>query len=334
MDNIAVIGAGAWGTALAMVAHRARQARRTVRLWARETSVVDSIQGERENKQFLPGIPIDPEITATGDLAVALDGAEMVLLAAPAQHTRAMANTLLPHLPSGCPIVLCAKGIEQDSGALMSEAVSAAAPEAPLAVLSGPTFAAEVARHLPTAVTVAARDIKLGEAIAQALGGKHFRPYASDDPIGAQVGGAIKNVIAIACGIADGRRFGDNARAALITRGLAEMVRLTLAKGGRAETMMGLSGLGDLTLTCTGVQSRNMSLGIALGEGRSLDEVLAERNTVAEGVWTARSVTALAGMLGVDMPISAAVDAILHHGAEVDAVLESLLTRPLKTEHA
>jgi glycerol-3-phosphate dehydrogenase (NAD(P)+) len=214
----------------------------------------------------------------------------------------------------------------------MTEVAAALLPAAKLAVLSGPTFAIEVARGLPTAVTVAAEDAAAGAALVEAIGTRSFRPYLSDDPVGAEIGGAVKNVLAIACGIVAGRRLGDNARAALITRGLAEMVRLAVAKGGRAETLMGLSGLGDLVLTCTAMQSRNHSLGAALGEGRALDEILAGRRSIAEGVATAASAAALARRLGIEMPIVAAVDAILHHGAAIDEAIASLLARPFRTE--
>ncbi len=230
------------------------------------------------------------------------------------------------------PAVICAKGIERQTGALMSEVAAEALPGGPLAVLSGPTFAAEVARGLPTAVTLACADGDLGALLMAALGSRRFRPYLSDDLVGAQIGGAVKNVIAIACGIVTGRGLGDNARAALITRGLAEMVRLAMAKGAQPETMMGLSGLGDLTLTCNSQQSRNMSLGVALGRGEALADILAARRSIAEGVSTAPSVVALAGRLGVEMPICEAVDRVLHHNADIDATIEALLARPFKAE--
>lgn len=256
----------------------------------------------------------------------------MVLFTAPAQHVRRISKDMAPYLSEGVPIVICAKGIEQESGALMTEVLAETLPGATVAVLSGPTFAAEVARSQPTAVTLAVADRKLGQAVASVLGGRAFRPYLASDLIGVQIGGAVKNVVAIACGIVGGRGLGNNARAALITRGLAEMVRLGVAKGGKAETLMGLSGLGDLTLTCNGPQSRNMSLGTALGQGESLDAILANRRSVAEGVWTAASIVALAAKLKVDMPIAAAVDAILHHGARIEDTIEDLLARPLKAE--
>jgi glycerol-3-phosphate dehydrogenase (NAD(P)+) len=250
----------------------------------------------------------------------------------PAQHLRAVADAIAPTLRPGAAVVICAKGVEEASGALMSEVAAAALSGARLAVLSGPTFAGEVARGLPTAVTLATVDQALGGALIAALGTRSFRPYLSADVVGAEIGGAVKNVLAIACGIVAGRRLGDNARAALITRGLAEMVRLAHAKGGRAETLMGLSGLGDLTLTCTALQSRNHSLGFALGEGAVLDEILGRRRSVAEGVSSAAAVAALARRLGLDMPIVAAVDAILHQGADIDETIASLLARPFRGE--
>ncbi len=328
MRRIGVIGAGAWGTALAMAAARAGA---EVILQAREAEVVASVNTRHENSLFLPGIPLDPAIRATDSLSVAAD-ADAVLLVTPAQHLRTACRALKPDLKPGAPVVICAKGIEIDTGSLMSEAAQAELGDQPLAVLSGPTFAAEVAKGLPTAVTLAIQDAALGHQLLAALGGRTFRPYLSDDLVGAQVGGAVKNVLAIACGVVHGRNLGDNARAALITRGLAEIARLGNRLGARAETLMGLSGLGDLTLTCSSLQSRNMSLGAALGQGRTLADVLGERRSVAEGVFTARAVTKLAAAKGVDMPLCQAVDALLNHGADLDAIIDALMTRPFKTE--
>jgi glycerol-3-phosphate dehydrogenase (NAD(P)+) len=228
--------------------------------------------------------------------------------------------------------VVCAKGIELATGALMTEVLADTLPRAPCAVLSGPTFAAEVARGLPTAVTLATADAALGQRLIAALGSRALRPYLSDDPVGAEIGGAVKNVEAIACGIVVGRGLGENARAAVITRGLAEMVRLAQAKGGRPETLMGLSGLGDLTLTCTSPQSRNYSLGLALGAGETLAAILGGRRSIAEGVQSAPAAVALAARVGVELPIAASVAAILHGGAAVDEVIERLLTRPFRPE--
>lgn len=328
IGRIAVIGAGAWGTALAQAAVRAG---REVLLWARDPALAEAINATRENPTYLPGIALDPAVRATGDLSEA-GGAEALLLVAPAQHTRAVAGALAGEIGNDTPVVVCSKGIEQKTGALMTEAVAEALPGRPLAVLSGPTFAAEVARGLPTAATLACLDPKLGADLVMALGSRHFRPYLSSDPVGAEIGGAVKNVIAIACGIVAGRRLGDNARAALITRGLAEIGRLSLAKGGKAETLMGLSGLGDLTLTCSALQSRNYSLGADLGQGMTLAEILAARHSVAEGVFSAAAVTELAERLDVEMPISAAVDQVLNRGADLDETIEGLLARPFRAE--
>jgi glycerol-3-phosphate dehydrogenase (NAD(P)+) len=324
--RIGIIGAGAWGTALAQVLCRAG---REVALWAREPALVAAINRDHDNPLFLPGVPLDPGIAASGDAGSVARNAEILLLAVPAQYLRAVCRMVLGH---GSPVVICAKGIETGTGALMSEVVAAELPAAPVAVLSGPTFAVEVARGLPTAVTLAAADAALGRRLVDGLGTRHFRPYLSDDVAGAEIGGAVKNVLAIACGIVEGRGLGDNARAALITRGLAEMVRLAGAKGGRPETLMGLSGLGDLVLTCTATQSRNYSLGLSLGQGRALKDVLAERRSVAEGVDSAAAAAALAARLGVEMPIVAAVDATLHRDAPVDDAIAALLSRPFKSE--
>ena len=329
MKRIAVIGAGAWGTALANVAARAG---REVVLWAREAEVVAGINEDHENALFLPGVTLDAAISATGDLGEAAGGADAALLAAPAQHTRELASDLAAHIDAAAPVVICAKGIEEGTGALLSEVLETALPGRLLAVLSGPTFAAEVAAGLPTAITLAGKDRALGKRLMAAIGGRHFRPYWSTDIIGAQIGGAVKNVLAIACGIVAGQGLGDNARAALITRGLAEMVRLGVAKGAKTETLFGLSGLGDLTLTCNSEQSRNFSLGAALGRGQALADILGARRSVAEGVHTAASVTALAERLGVEMPICAGVNAILHKGAAVGEAIEALLTRPFRAE--
>ncbi len=328
VQHIGVIGGGAWGTALAQTA---AEAGRKVTLWARNPDVVDAVTNAQENPLYLPGVKLDPRIDATATLADAAK-TDAVLLVVPAQHLRTVLADLAPHLPDGTPLVICAKGIEQTSRKLMSEVVGEIAPGAPQAVLSGPTFAIEVARGLPAAVTLACADEALGEALVAAIGRPTFRPYLTADVTGAEIGGAVKNVLAIACGIVDGHKLGDNARAALIARGLAEMLRLGQAKGGRPETLMGLSGLGDLVLTCTSETSRNYSLGIELGRGRKLDDVLGERRTVAEGVWTAAAVTALAQELGVEMPIAEAVNDVLHGGADVDAAIAALLNRPFTTE--
>jgi glycerol-3-phosphate dehydrogenase (NAD(P)+) len=328
MQHIGVIGAGAWGTALAAVA---RAAGRAVTLWAREPEVAAAIRDRRENPTFLPGIALDPAIRATEDLAEAARG-DALLLAVPAQHLGGVAADLASHLPAVTPLVVCAKGIETRTRRLMTEVLAETLPDQPRAVLSGPTFAAEVARGRPSAVTVAATDAALAAALTASLGSRNFRPYASDDPIGVQIGGAIKNVIAIACGIVAGRGLGENARAALITRGLAELSRLGTAQGGQPATFAGLSGLGDLTLTCTSPASRNYALGQALADGTDRDAALAGRPSVAEGAYTAEAAVAMAAERGVDLPICAAVDAVLNRDAAIEPTIAALLARPFKAE--
>ncbi|MBO0735459.1 MAG: NAD(P)-dependent glycerol-3-phosphate dehydrogenase [Alphaproteobacteria bacterium] len=329
VERLAIIGGGAWGTALAVVAHRGGS---VPLLWARDGDVVEAINNRHENPIFLPDIRLDPEITATLDLEVALAGAEAAVLAVPAQFLRGVLERLGPYLPPGVPVLHCAKGIETGSLKTMSEIAAETMPDTPSAVLSGPSFAVEVARDLPTAVAIASRDASLARAFMTALASSRFRPYLSGDPIGAEIGGAVKNVLAIACGVVAGRDLGDNARAALITRGLAEMVRLGVAKGGCAETFNGLSGLGDLVLSCSAAQSRNYMLGVALGRGESIGGVLRGRRSVVEGVATAPAVTALAARLGIEMPISEAVDALLHRGGSVDELVDLLMRRPYRSE--
>jgi glycerol-3-phosphate dehydrogenase (NAD(P)+) len=327
-DYIGIVGGGAWGTALALTARRAG---RRVALWAREPEVVAEINTARRNTRFLPGHAIDAGIVATGALAD-IGGADAVLLVTPAQATRAAAQQLAADVPPDVPIVVCAKGIEADTGQLMPAVVTEALPGHAVSMLSGPTFAEEVARGLPTAITLASPQRAQGEALAHALRTPTFRPYWSDDVTGVALGGAIKNVLAIACGIVEGRRLGDNARAALLTRGFAEMARLGLAMGARLETLAGLAGLGDLTLTCNGPLSRNRSLGAALGQGTKAADFLAGKASIAEGYYTAPVVQALAARHGVEMPICAAVAALLHNDADVDDTIRALLARPLKGE--
>ncbi len=327
-DQIGVIGAGAWGTALAATARRAG---RDVTLWGREAKVVATIAATGENPGFLPGIALPPGLITTTDPAAAT-AAAAVLLVVPSQFLRSVCTVLAPHWRPGVPAVICAKGVEMGSLALMTDVVGDILPQAPQAVLSGPTFAAEVARGQPTAVTLACADAALGAALVTALGTSTFRPYLTDDLIGAEIGGAVKNVLAIACGIVEGRGLGDNARAALITRGLAEIIRLAVRMGGRPETLMGLSGLGDLILTASSTQSRNYSLGEALGRGEALADILARRSAVTEGVASAASVVGLAHREGVEMPIAEAVNAILHHGAGLDQAIAALMSRPFRSE--
>lgn len=328
LDRLAIIGAGAWGTALAIQAQRAG---RQVRLWARRPELVAKIRAEGRNADYLPGIALDPAIIVTSDLSD-LGAVDAAILACPAQSLRAIAGALAPHWPAGKPICLACKGIERGSLKTLAEVALEALPGRPRAVLSGPTFAAEIAAGLPAAATVAARDEPLGRAFAAALAGPRFRLYWSEDLIGVELGGAIKNVLAIACGIVMGRQLGDNARAALIARGLAEMMRLGVAMGARPETLMGLSGLGDLVLTCTGRRSRNLGFGIGLGEGRSAAALLEGRRDIVEGVFTAEALAELAQRHGVEMPIVEAVDQILNRGAAIDATIVGLLARPPKAE--
>ena len=336
MKTVAVIGAGAWGTALAQSLARAGL---VPTLWAHEEATADAISRTHENTTFLKGVALDPTISATSDITAAVREKDLIVWVSPAQHLRGTLAKAAPHLPGAAPLLLATKGIETGTGLLMSEIAAELAPGRPLAVLSGPSFAREVATGKPTAVTLAAEDSALAARLAGVCATPSFRVYSSDDPVGTQIGGAVKNVLAVACGIVEGKGLGDNARAALMTRGLAEMVRLGLAKGGKAETLMGLSGLGDLSLTCNNDQSRNMRFGIALGEGLTKDQALAHPDlglalAAVEGIDGAESVSDLAQRLGVDMPICNAVDAILHHFALVDPIMEGLLARPLKEERA
>jgi glycerol-3-phosphate dehydrogenase (NAD(P)+) len=331
MACVGIVGGGAFGTAMACVLRRRGHA---IVLWAREPEVVAAINASRSNPTFLRGVVLPEGIVATADIAEAARDAQFVVLAPPAQHMRAVARMLRPALARGVPLVSCSKGIERGSAALMSQVLAEELPGSPIAVLGGPSFAGEIAVDLPTGVTLACADPVLGARLAEAIGSARFRVYLSDDVIGVQLGGVLKNVLAIACGIATGKRLGNNARAALVARGLAETVRLGLALGARLETFMGLSGIGDIDLSCNSPQSRNMSLGIALGEGRALAAVLAERITVQEGVHSAEAVVALAERLGVDMPIAHAVDRVLNRGADPDAVIADLLALPVGVETA
>lgn len=319
-----VIGAGAWGTALAQVLAAGGQ---EVLLWALEGEVVDAINATHANPLYLPGTPLHTGIRATSAMTD-LAGCEMLLVVTPAQHLR----SALAQAPIATPLVLCSKGIESGTGLLMSEVVAEIRPDAPIAVLSGPTFAHEVAAGLPTAVTLACNDGDIARAIAGRIARPAFRPYLSDDVIGAEIGGAVKNVLAIACGVAEGAGLGLNARASLISRGFAEMTRFGLARGARAETLGGLSGLGDLVLTCSSTNSRNFSLGKGLGEGQSASLLLANRRTVAEGAFTAPVLRDAARAANVEMPVVEAVCALLDGSAPVAQVVEALLARPLRPE--
>ena len=328
LNYAGVIGGGAWGTALAQVCARAGLA---VTIQAREEEVVAAINARNENPVFLPGVTLDPGIGATTELED-LSSCDFILAVAPAQHLRATLESLSHHVRDSLPVVLCAKGVEQGTLSLMTEVLAETLPGAPAAVLSGPSFAGEVARGLPTAVTLACPDEDLGRALAEAIATPTFRPYLADDMIGAEAGGAIKNVLAIACGIVEGKALGRSAHAALITRGFAEMTRVAEALGGKAETVAGLCGLGDLVLTCSSPQSRNMSVGLALGQGQTLEQALAGKLTVAEGVASAPAVRALARKLDVETPICEAVAAVLAGEVGVDEAILGLLSRPLKSE--
>ena len=328
LDSIAVIGAGAWGTALAQTLV---QSGRTVTLWARESETVADINDRHVNRTFLPGVALDEKLRATQSLA-ACASADAILLVCPAQHVRAVTKDLAPHVRPGQPLVICAKGIEQSTGLMMGAVAAATVPDMTLAALSGPSFAADVARGLPAALTIACRDERLGKLLAERLGERQLRLYWSDDIVGVELGGALKNVLAIAAGIVDGKGLGASAHAAIVTRGFAEMRRLGHALGARHETMMGLSGLGDLVLTCGSRQSRNMSLGRALGEGESLSAVLGERVAVTEGVFTAAAVVRIAQEKRIEMPITEAVHSVLEGHRSVDDAIAGLMSRPFKAE--
>lgn len=328
LDSIAVIGAGAWGTALAQTLV---QSGRTVTLWARESETVADINDRHVNRTFLPGVALDEKLRATQSLA-ACASTDAILLVCPAQHVRAVTKDLAPHVRPGQPLVICAKGIEQSTGLMLGAVAAATVPDMTLAALSGPSFAADVARGLPAALTIACRDERLGKLLAERLGDRQLRLYWSDDIVGVELGGALKNVLAIAAGIVDGKGLGASAHAAIVTRGFAEMRRLGHALGARHETMMGLSGLGDLVLTCGSRQSRNMSLGRALGEGESLSAVLGERVAVTEGVFTAAAVVRIAQEKRIEMPITEAVHSVLEGHRSVDDAIAGLMSRPFKAE--
>lgn len=322
---VGIIGGGAWGTALAAVMG---QSHTRALLWAREDDVVASINAQHENRTFLPGLSLPPAIEATGDLARMAECAAL-LIVTPAQHVRATLSALPA---TDAPLILCAKGIEAGTQMLVSDIAAQTRPNNPIAVLSGPTFAHEVAAGKPTAVTLATASEALGTILTRLIATPSFRPYWSNDVVGAEIGGAVKNVLAIGCGVVDGAGLGLNARAALIARGFAEMQRYGLARGAKSETLAGLSGLGDLVLTCSSENSRNFSLGRGLGQGQSAESLLANRQTIAEGAFTAPVLLASAQKLAVEMPIVAAVDALLAGTATVEAVISNLLARPLKPE--
>jgi glycerol-3-phosphate dehydrogenase (NAD(P)+) len=316
-SSVGVVGAGAWGTALAQVCVRAGL---ETRLWAREAEAAEAINTTHENALFLPGVALAPRIVATTDFAD-LAGLDLIVAVTPAQHLRATLTALSPHIRAGQPVLLCAKGVEQGTLKLMTDVLADTAPQALPAVLSGPSFAGEVARGLPTAVTLACPDARVGEALAAAIATPTFRPYWVSDLIGAEAGGAVKNVLAIACGIVEGRGLGRSAHAALVTRGFAELTRLAVALGGEAHTV-----------ACSSPQSRNMSVGLALGRGESLQQALSGKLSVAEGVDSAPAVRALARKLDVATPICEAVAAVLAGERDLDEAIGGLLARPLRSE--
>ncbi|MCY7339844.1 MAG: NAD(P)-dependent glycerol-3-phosphate dehydrogenase [Sphingomonas bacterium] len=325
IEKLAVIGGGAWGTALAQVA--AAGGRETL-LWAIEDDVVAAVNKIHQNPVYLKGQALNPAIHATSNFSD-LSGCDAWLVVTPAQHMRAvLSRAPCPNMP----LILCSKGIEDVSGQMLQQVAHGVCPTSPVAVLSGPTFAHEVAAGLPTAVTLACVDPALGETLRERIASPAFRIYLSSDVAGAEIGGAVKNVLAIACGVVEGRGLGQNARAALIARGFAEMTRFGLAMGARRETLAGLSGLGDLVLTCSSTSSRNFSLGKAIGEGRDAAALMADRRTVAEGAYTAPVLHRIAVEKGIDMPIVSAVDALLKGAVPIDQVLETLMARPPRPE--
>lgn len=326
--QVGVIGAGAWGTALALVAARAGH---QVTLWARQENIASDINAVHENKARLPGVVLSDSIVATSAPAD-LAASDLILIATPAQSMREVMGRFGGHLAAGTPAIITAKGIEKATSRFMTEVLCEVCPDLEPLVLSGPSFAADVARELPTAVTLAARTLDLARPAAEALSLPTFRPYISDDLAGVQVGGAVKNVLAIACGIVTGQGLGESARAALIARAFAELSRFGTALGARRETLTGLSGLGDLVLTCSSAQSRNFRLGLALGEGQSLSAATTGANGVSEGVYTASAIVRIAGEHGIEVPVSAAVNGILDGSLSIPAAIGSLMQRPLKAE--
>lgn len=325
----AVVGAGAWGTAIADLL--ARNGHSTT-LWAREPDVVAEVERSHRNSRFLAGFELHPELRAAGDLEACVVGADLVVYAAPSHVLRAVARAGAGAVPADATIGVATKGIERESLAIMTEVVAAELPRRPVVALSGPSFAAEVAARQPTAIVAAAADPRAARRAQAALSSATFRVYTHDDVIGVELGGALKNVIAIATGVAEGLGLGFNSRAALITRGLAEIARLGTALGANAATFAGLAGVGDLVLTCTGALSRNRAVGVEVGTGRTLDEVLAGRETVAEGVLNTQSAHALALRAGVEMPIVAAVHRILFGGASARDAIGELMARELRAE--
>ncbi len=327
-QSVGVIGAGSWGTALAATI---ASAGRDVILWARSKEHASDISSSRENKKYLPGVTLPSNITVTNDKDD-FANCDAVLMVSPAQAQRAVMTEFADIFKKGIPALICSKGIEQSSNLFMSDVLAQVAPDLVPFVLSGPSFAADVVRGLPTAVTLAGPDIDAAKAVASAIGHASFRIYASDDIMGVQIGGAVKNVLAIACGISDGKKLGESCRAALITRAFSELTRLGNVLGARPETLVGLSGFGDLSLTCSSPKSRNYSLGYKLGQGQPLKQILASRNTVSEGVFTAGVVVEIARKNQIEMPICEAVHAIVDGRSDPDSELARLLSRPMRAE--
>ncbi len=324
--SIGVIGAGAWGTALAQ---SLALADKEVTLWAREQSVADAINKSQVNDLYLPTVQLSESIKASSDLSETLKNSDILLIVTPAQHVRATLKALKDKDIADKPIVLCSKGIEIETGLLLSQVATQELPDSTIAILTGPTFASEIGNGLPSAMTLAAETKDIARNIRDSLTTRHLRIYATDDVIGTQIGGAVKNVIAIACGIIDGLGFGESARAALVTRGLVEMSRLASAMGAKKETLTGMCGIGDLMLTCNSMQSRNFSLGHALGSGQTLETILAQRNSVTEGIHTAKALITLAKKNAIEMPISEAVNTCLSGQKSVSEVVDQMLERPL-----
>jgi glycerol-3-phosphate dehydrogenase (NAD(P)+) len=336
MSRIAIIGAGAWGTALSIAL--SRKGTHSIRLWAREPEVLDSISTRRVNSHFLPGHEVPPAVVPTGDIAAALGDAEIVVSVVPSQHCRQIFKEIRGHLRNDILIVSATKGLEENTLLRMTEVISQTLQSSGgspprVGALSGPSFAAEVARGDPTAITIASLDVALAETVQREFSDPRFRLYRNDDVTGVELGGALKNVIAIAAGVCDGLGLGHNSRAALITRGLSEITRLAVACGGRPETLAGLAGLGDLVLTCTGDLSRNRTVGVELGRGRKLPEIVASMHgSVAEGIFTTNAAIGLAKARGVEMPIAEQMYSVLHDGKAPREAIHELMTRSAKSE--
>lgn len=328
MTGISIIGAGAWGTALAQL--QAKQGKSVI-LWTRKSTLAEEINAKRSNKTYLSGIKLDEKIMATSDMGTALQN-DILLLVTPAQVLRETLETMKPQIRPAHVIVICCKGIEISSGKLLSDVAQSVLPKNTIAILTGPNFAHEIAAGKPAATTLACADEAIAKTLQSAIATTTFRPYITTDVIGAQIAGALKNVIAIACGMAEGLNMGESARASLVTRGMAEIVRLGLKMGARSETFLGLSGMGDLMLTCSSAKSRNYSLGLALGQGLAMAQIMTERKSVTEGVHTAKAATLLAKEYGVDMPVCQAVNKCVNEGMGLEIALKEMLSRPLGSE--